>query len=258
MIVEQDGEQIILPRGEDIQVGDTIVIHPTSDGDWVTHGKSRIAVGDTVVVVPLEDGDLAALNGAYNPWCDCPVIRKTKHDVSVQNIGDDSFYYHEYIFRLNEPIKRDWDSPGKTFPRTNVRLDFDVDYNLEGFQCFWPYGAVWIGVSEDGNNYWWCGHPNPHMVLSASPMYDCGYGSVYCRENWLNSCGSINDCCPPPLTISEVNYFKVHIRNGSSLYWNNYTKTALIYFSVCVGTVHDGWCRELPEDELRRALSSGG
>jgi len=257
MIIKKEDENIILPEGEPINEGDLIVIHPSENGEWVTHGNSRIAEGDTVVIVRLRDGDLAALNGAVNAYRDCKVLQKVKHDTSEHNysVSTDDWWYREYKFQMWEEdvIKRDPESIADTFPKVNIRMDFRIEYNDDAFQSFWPYGAVWIGVSQDDKEYWWCQCFDPHLVLSAKPWAALGATTTpLCVENFFGACLV---CCPPPHDIREIRFWKIHIRHQSSMYWVGHNKTELLYFTICQGEPKPGWCSDIDTFDIRDALT---
>lgn len=239
----KNGKQY-LGKGDNIKRRDLIVVHHTADGDLATHGISKIGVGDKVIVVKGKDGDLYALSpGTPNPYRNCKPLRKSTHDYSKpHDPPDDSWEYRKYVCHLDKPIVKT--SGG--WPRINLRIDFDVQYLQKGFQCFYPYGAMWLGVSQDGKTYWWCGQGagsgNPYMILGANPLFNLRNSNRYCIRNWLGSCP---ECCPPP--FDEINYIQVHIRNGSSLFWKNFTKSRMLYLTVCEGIVTDDYCNSLNE-----------
>lgn len=256
---DKDGNDLILNKGEHPKVGDPIVIHPTKTGEIVTHGKSKIGVGDKVILVKGKDGDIYALEAGINSYRDCQIIRHVKHDLSVQNDPphEDSYFYHKYVFELERPIQR---LPGGGWPPVNLRIDFDVDYNNEGFQCWYPHGGLWLGVAEnwtiDSNedDFWWClGTGDPHMTIRGPAIWEGGNDgeNQYCVTNWLQACPQ---CCPPPASIDEINYIQVYLSSQSSEYFGGFVKTHLLYLTVCEGEVRDGWCDSLRDYGVRDYL----
>jgi hypothetical protein len=243
----RNGDNEYLAKGDPVKVGDKIVIHHTSDGDLITHGNSRIGVGDRVIVVRGKDGDLCALHaGQGNPYRDCPLIHHTTEDVSQpHDPPDDDWQYHAYDIHLERPITRDPETGD--WAQVHARFDFGVEFNEEGFQCWYPHGGVWIGVSEDGDNWWWQGSNNPYTTISGPPEWYCGDGAQWCIQyftNWI----------APPGTLDEINYVHVHIRSASSLYWINHVKTRLLYSTFCEGDLREGFCDSLDDLGIRSQL----
>lgn len=233
-----------LGKGDPLREGDLIVAHHSSDGDIITHGRSRIGVGDKVILVKSKDGDIYALKaGRKNPYRDCPLIPHVTHDLSVLNDPphEDTYLYKKYIIDLGRPIQR----VDGAWPAIHLRMDFDVEYHNEGFQSWYPYGGVWLGVSETGHDddwYWCVGTGSPYITIAGPPMWEGNTNgdNQFCVTNWLGGCPL---CCPP--SFDEINYLHIHIRNTSSLYWGGFVKTRLLYVTLCEGDVTEGWCDSL-------------
>lgn len=251
--------QLVLAEGKQPQPGDIIGLHPTdikTIGDTqVTHGLNKFEVGDEVIIRELKTKDEAAFRpGEEDYFHECQAWPYSFHNHSQMDERTGYRWFYEYQIALARPIKR---LPNSVlFPRTNIILKFDISYNADGFQNFWPYGAVWIGVSQDDETYYWCSCTDPRMVLSANPMFVLGPKTgTYCQVNWLNACGSPADCCPPPLSIQKVRYIKIHIRHQSSLYWAGWSaSTNLIGFEICVGKEGSRWCMYTPARGIRDML----
>jgi hypothetical protein len=244
----RDGEKIALHKGFNLGVGDTIVVHHTSDGDLVTHGNSRIGIGDTVVVVPLVDGDLAALNPGLNPYRDCPLIDKSTHDYSQQHDpADDTYQYHAYSIHLSDLIG--WGD------YVNARFDFEIgSEQLGGVQPWYPYGGAWIGLgaSNTGGNVnqgsWWWPGGNPYLTIRGQPAVTLGPNGNATLVGVLKNGGStwviedfIGHLYPYGLISWDIEYIHIHISQQSTLFFYNYTDTRMPYSHFCKGTVRYGW-----------------
>jgi hypothetical protein len=58
----QTGEQVALPQGNPIQVGDRVLVHHTPDGKLATTGNNPIRVGDRVIVLTTNQGEKISVN----------------------------------------------------------------------------------------------------------------------------------------------------------------------------------------------------
>lgn len=261
----KNGHPLILAKGPDAQIGETIGIHPldvVENKEYVSHGINYFKIGDGVIIRELATGEEAAFKPGWEYFGECENIPVGVHDLTKRNIDKDpecpegiaqNIWYREYEFFLSKPIERLEDSV--IFPRTNLNIGLAPAFNDDAFQSFWPYGAVWIGVSEDGDSYYWCGSTDPHLILSADPMFSLSpEDTQYCQVNWLNACGSPSDCCPPPLSIQAVNYIKIHIRHQSSLMWYGYNKADIGHIVICVGQEGEHWCMYTPDRGIRDML----
>jgi len=230
-----------LGPGESPEVGDLIAVHKTINGDLVTHGKSDITVGDKVIIVHTLDGDQVALHsGAPNPIKKCMTIAHGYGDESQPHSPpDDTYQYHATNIILSRPV----------YPEEllNVVLKFGPQEDTRGIQPWYPYGGVWIGISEDGNDWYWAGG-NPYMTIRGQPAFHCdehstplvGFkrdgGRTWCIYNFMESFYPIGQANWP------VNYIHVHISQQSTLAFYNYTKTGFTSAHLCSGPVDDGWC----------------
>jgi len=250
ILFKTKGGWAALPKGFNIGVGDTIVVHKDISGEWITHGNNRIGIGDKVIVVPTRDGDLAALNPGTNPWRDCPIVPKTTHPKGeMHDPPDDTWQHHSYSIELSRALD--------PFEIVNVRFDFTKGFDNRGFQPWYPWGGVWLGLgAEDSNGdpfdgtwYWPVG--NPYMVIRGQPMISldgstiCMIGEqtndyqTWCIKNFLQG------LYPFGRAEWDVKWIHVHISQQSTLYWKNYTLSDLDHASVCAGgEVRDGWCDE--------------
>ena len=248
--INQGDEVIIFPtkRGDAVlgpggppSVGDLIAVHRTKDGDIVTHGKSDISIGDEVILVKTIDEDTVALRSSKpNPINQCMLLPNGFSDVSMpHDPPDDTYQYHATNIILSRPVYLD--------ELLNVVLSFRVEKEDGGVQPWYPYGGVWIGVSEDGESWYWSGG-NPYMFIRGQPTFHCdpdsmpfaGFkqdsGRTWCIHNFMELFYPIGQANWP------INYIHVHISQQSSLYFYNRTKTTLISASLCSGPVEDGWC----------------
>jgi len=230
-----------LGPGEEPSVGDLIAVHKTKDGDIVTHGKSDINIGDEVILVKTLDGDTVALrSGKPNPINQCNIIPHGFHDESApHDPPDDTYQYYATTIFLDRPVY-----PSELL---NVVLGFRVDDDSRGVQPWYPYGGVWIGISEDGENWWWPGG-DPYLTIRGQPAFHCdptstplaGFkqdsGHTWCIYNLMGI------FYPLGMASWPVSYIHVHVSQQSSLYFYNYTNTSLISASLCSGPVEDGWC----------------
>ena len=250
----KNGEKVAVTKGIQPRGGDKVIVHHTSDGDLITHGKSRIGVGDTVVVVPGEDGDLYGLKGWINPMRDCQLIHHRRFNSNGDStIYPGRYYYKKSVFDLERPTER---LPDGGWPRINLRLDFAITNREIGndFGDMWyPYGGVWVGVSENGEDYWWCGGTgSPYATIAGPPMWHRGEEGMVqlCIEHWLGGCPL---CCPPP--FDTINYIQVHLHTTSSLYFKRPTvDSTLLYLTICEGFIRDGFCRDLADFGIRDLL----
>ena len=58
----QSGEQVALPQGNPIQVGDRVLVHQTPDGRYATTGNNPIRKGDRVIVLTTDQGEKVSVN----------------------------------------------------------------------------------------------------------------------------------------------------------------------------------------------------
>jgi hypothetical protein len=232
------GKALLLP-GNAPAVGDVIAIHPTKEKEWVTHGQSIIHVDDEVLVVPLEGGDKVALRpGQIYPMANCPNNSYSCDDDSPEALGDGSYLYKEYNFRLDHPIyRRDLNA--------NLRMDFHSEYWWHNDLTWYPWGAVWLGFSETGvqGEIYWAAADDPFMVIRGGGIAHLGESGTgqdtLCYVNCLNNT-SIPTLLPEDL---PVNYIHVHVSGTASLFFQyNGTKSKLVYLTLCSGTVRNNFC----------------
>ena len=231
----------VLGPGESPNIGDLIAVHRTKDEDIVTHGKSDISIGDEVILVKTIDGDTVALrSGKPNPINQCMVVPHGYGDESEPHTpADDTYQYHATNIILSRPV----------YPEEllNVVLKFAPQADYRGVQPWYPYGGVWIGVSEDGENWYWAGG-DPYLTIRGQPAFHCDAdsaplvgekkdsGQTWCIENFMAAFYPIGTANWP------VNYIHVHISQQSTLAFWNYTKTGFDSAHLCSGPVETGWC----------------
>lgn len=240
----QNGDKAALGPGSNPSISQHIAIHETKDGDIVTHGKSELHLGDEVIIVHTKDGDQVALrSGNPNPILRCNIIGEGFHDKSEpHNPPDDSFQYHATTIFLERPVYPD--------ENLNVVLRFAVQEDGRGVQPWYPKGGVWIGISEDGKDWWWPGG-DPYVTIRGQPQFHCDPtstplvgekqdgGSTWCIQNFMEAFYPLGTGNWP------VSFIHVHISQQSTLFFYNYTKTYLTGASLCSGPVLDGWCKVL-------------
>lgn len=245
----------LLGKGNKIRVGDKIVLNHTRDGDLVTHGKTQIKIGDKVILVPGRDGDVYALKqGMGNPWQECPLIPQGTHDYSQQHTpADDTFQYHAYSIHLSTPLKAG--------DYVNARFDFELgSEQLGGFQPWYPYGGVWIGLGASntggvvGEGDWWWPQGNPYMIIRGQPAVILGPNGNATLVGELKNGGStwviedfVGHIYPYGVIQWDIEYVHIHISQQSTLFWYNYTDTRMPYSHFCKGTVRVGWDEPLNE-----------
>lgn len=239
----EKGKAVLGPGGKP-RVGDLIAVHETKSGDIVTHGTSDIKIGDEVIIVHTKDGDQVALrSGKPNPIKECHVIGEGFHDRSQQHDPiDDTYQHHSTIIYLDRPV----------YPHEllNVTLQFIVDDDNRGIQPWYPYGGVWLGISEDGKNWYWPAG-DPFTTIRGQPIFHCdpvstplaGFkqnnGRRWCIYNFMENFYPIGKATWP------VSFIYVHISQQSTLAFYNYTRTYLSTASLCSGPVGEGWCEVL-------------
>ncbi|MDY9922804.1 hypothetical protein [Methanobacterium sp.] len=237
----ENGDKAALGPGSQPSVGQHIAIHETVDGDIVTHGKSELHQGDEVIIVHTKDGDQVALrSGKQNPILKCKVVPHGYGDESMPHSPpDDTYQYHATNIILSRPV----------YPEEllNVVLKFGPQADYGGVQPWYPYGGVWIGVSEDSESWYWAGG-NPYMFIRGQPVFHCdpdsmplaGFkrdgGRTWCIYNFMELFYPIGQANWP------VNYIHVHISQQSSLFFYNRTRTSFSSAHLCSGPVGDGWC----------------
>jgi hypothetical protein len=246
----KNGRVLVLNEGEVPRIGDTIGIHPQNIQDeatsHVTHGLNAFQPGDQVIIRKLRTGEEAAFKPGFKGMYGCQNVTygmSTNHGYNP----DDTVKYYDYTISLNEPFYREEHD-------MNLYLNFNYSFNDEGYQCWWPYGGVWMGFSSDGNTWYWCISGSPYSTIRGSPIFVCGpegyywplgnstsMGGEWCYPDALNvnACstnqGETNACGASILEDVPINHIRIHISTCSSLYWGQTTETELTYFSVCRG-----------------------
>lgn len=244
----QEDSLAALPPGEKIKEGDLIVIHPEISDDLVTHGNTRIKVGDKVIVVQSQDNDLIALKPSWKPYRDCPLIQHGTHDESLQHDPPEEewgYQYHAYTIHLSKTITP-WDIDANAL---KVRFDFRPKICAQGMQPWWEGGGIWLGISEDGKDWYWPGG-DPYRTIRGPPMF-CSSPQI-CEAGNHNEDYTIwtfedfvHTLYPWGRATFDINYVHIHISHNSSLYWKNCSKTVLLHSTFCQGVVRDEWDGEI-------------
>jgi hypothetical protein len=132
----------------------------------------------------------------------------------------------------------------------NVRFDFSKLCNYGGVQPWYPCGGVWLGFGPDDENYYWP-QGDPYEVIRGQPAVNLGGGATlvgtltnnnttWCIPDFLGT------LYPIGIATWKVEYIHIHISQQSSLYFTNYTKSRLLYTTVCAGgSVGSNWCGAL-------------
>lgn len=246
-----------LSGGKKPSIGDRIVTHPTQSRDGglnnKTHGLSYIEEGDRVILKRLKSGELAGLRGAPPGTGECRHIpisagggcygQHTEKACSGCQSFNYTIQFGETFYRQDHDL--------------NLNFKFNSVYSQYGYQCWYPYGGVWLGFSSDGANWTWCaGGGDPYLTITGPPIWVCGpygfdpdysdfisMGDEWCYPDALNvnACnGKYGPGCGAPVGMTTpINYLHVHIRHNSSLTWNQCSKTTLAELHVCRGVANE-------------------
>jgi hypothetical protein len=127
------------------------------------------------------------------------MIVNESRDCSCEGGGCDDYWY---VFGFDEPIRFDG-------TRRNPEIKLVVDgpiYDGRGFQCFYPWGAAWIYVSDSVDGPW-CGvFVNPMVEFVENQQVYCFDHRYLCNGTWR--------------------YIAVRLGNGPAA-WVHCTKTTL-------------------------------
>jgi hypothetical protein len=248
----KNGRVLVLNEGEVPRIGDTIGIHPQNIQDegisQVTHGLNAFQPGDQVIIRKLKTGEEAAFKPGFKGMYGCQNVNmglSTSHGTSNP---DGTRQYYAYTYHFDEPFYREDHD-------LNLTFGFRHEFHYDGFQCWYPYGGVWIGFSSDGSGWFWCAAGgDPYAMIRGLPIFVCGpkgfywplgdstsMGPDWCYPDALNvnvcstNNGETNACGASINAGVPINFIHILISTNSSLYWDNHTGTDLSRFTACRG-----------------------
>lgn len=189
------------------------------------HHHGKIMTGDMVMLLKAKHYERIMVKGGYG--CETTLDHKEPTDVMDDGILEQ---HHTYICYFREPLEMFHykDNP------IHFRFRLDTELVGSGYQCWYPSGGLWYGLSEDGETWYHHEGQSPFDLLSPQTGY-----KVPDLELGLHTIEACTEDSKIYTTLDYVNYLYVHIRCCSTLFWTQHCETHLKWVNCCYSDMED-------------------